>query len=184
MTLEEAQREMRAVFVNGSVGQAVSGAIWLASAALATWGTTRQAIVALVVGGMFIYPLTQAALRLSGRRWAPSEGNPLVPLAMQTAFIVPLTLPVVGAAALHDVDGFYPAPAVVVGAHYLPFATLYGTRLYLALGGILIAGGVAIAFLVPDAFAPGGWFGGGMLVAFAAVAAARSRAGARSAAPA
>ncbi len=36
MTLGEVQREMREVFVNGSVGQAVSGVIWLVSAAMAT----------------------------------------------------------------------------------------------------------------------------------------------------
>jgi hypothetical protein len=59
MSIAEAQREVRTIFLNGSVGQAVSGTIWLASAATATFGTKRAAILLLVVGGMFICPLTQ-----------------------------------------------------------------------------------------------------------------------------
>jgi hypothetical protein len=34
---------------------------------------------------------------------------------------------------------------VLLGAHYLPFATLYGMRMFLFLAGILIAMGVVIA---------------------------------------
>jgi hypothetical protein len=55
MTIAEAQAENRAVFLGGSVGQLVSSAIWFASAALATWGSRTQAVLALVVGGTFIF---------------------------------------------------------------------------------------------------------------------------------
>jgi hypothetical protein len=173
MDLSDAQRDMREVFRNGSVGQLVSGLVWLASAAFGTWGTRRQAILLLVVGGMFIYPLTQLVLRARGRRYAPSSGNPLTPLAMQVAFIVPLTLPVAAAAALHEINWFYPAVAVLVGAHYLPFVTLYGLRLYAVLGGLLIASGCAFALVRPDLFAAAGWCAGGLLVACSAYAATR-----------
>ena len=40
---------------------------------------------------------------------------------------------------------FFPALMVLVGAHYLPFATLYGMPMLLFLAGILIAAGVVIA---------------------------------------
>ncbi len=38
MTVSEAQREVREVFLNGAVGQAVSGVLWLAAAAVGVWG--------------------------------------------------------------------------------------------------------------------------------------------------
>src|SRR6516165_6498159 len=104
MTVADAQREVRTVFLGGSVGQVVSGAIWLLSAGLSTWVGTREGIIALVVGGMFIYPLTQLVLRLLGRPWALPRDNPLRQLGIQVAFTVPLTLPVVGGAALHNVN--------------------------------------------------------------------------------
>jgi hypothetical protein len=82
-------------------------------------------------------------------------------------------LPVAAAAALHEINWFYPAVAVLVGAHYLPFVTLYGLRLYAVLGGLLIASGCAFALVRPDLFAAAGWCAGGLLVACSAYAATR-----------
>jgi len=166
MTIAEAQAEARKVYLNGSVGQMVSGFIWLASAALASWGTKRQAILVLVFGGMFIFPLTQLVLRVTGRPASLSAGNPLRFLAMQVAFLVPLILPVAGGAALYNVNWFYPACAVIVGAHYLPFVTLYGMWQYALLAGVLVSGGIACGQVLPGAFAIDGWFTGGVLLLF------------------
>jgi hypothetical protein len=166
MTVTEAQEEGRVVFLNGSVGQLVSGAVWLSSAAFATWGTSWQAILVLLVGGFFIYPLTQLALRLSGRPRALSAGNPLGRLAMQVAFTVPLTLPVAYGAALYNLNWFYPACAVVVGAHYLPFVFLYGMWQFAVLSGILVGGGFACGLLLPHAFIPDAWLTGVALALF------------------
>ena len=126
MTVADAQRDVRTVFLGGSVGQVVSGAIWLLSAGLSTCVGTREGILALVVGGTFIYPLTRLVLRLLGRPGALAPNNPLRPLAVQVAFFIPLTLPVVGGAALYNVNWFYPGCMIVVGAHYLPVMLLYG----------------------------------------------------------
>jgi hypothetical protein len=172
MTVAEAQEDVRAVFLNGWVGLVVSAVLWLSSTAFATWGTTRQAILVLVFGGMLIFPLTQALLRLSRRPFALRPGNPLKYLAMQVAFIVPLTLPVAGGAALHNLNWFYPACAVIVGAHYLPFVFLYGMWQYAVLAGVLLSGGIACGLFLPHAFTPAGWFTGVVLVLFAAWAAA------------
>jgi hypothetical protein len=176
MTLADARHEMRAVFLNGAVGQAVSGTIWLASAAAAHLSGIRAAVLILVGGGFFIFPLTQAMLRLAGRRAALSADNPLNALAMQVAFVAPLMLPVAGAAALHDTNWFYPAVMVVVGAHYLPFIFLYGMPAFGVLAALLMGGGWLLALRGRDAFAAGGWLTGVLLLAFAAwAAAARAR---------
>lgn len=166
MEIVEAQREVRSVYLGGSIGQGVSGLIWLAAAGLGVWGTERQAILALVVGGCFIFPLTQAALKLLGRPASLSPQNPFRHLAMQVAFIVPLTLPVAGAATLYKLNWFFPACMILVGAHYLPFAFLYGMRRYLVLAALLIAGGLTLALYRADSFSTGGWFTGVALVVF------------------
>ena len=167
MTIADAQRDVRTTFLGGFTGQLVAGAIWLASAALATWSSPKAAIVTLVVGGMFIFPLTQLLLRLMSRPAALPKGHPMNALAMQIAFIVPLCLPLIGAAALHHIDWFYPAFMIVVGAHYLPFAFLYGMRLFLALGALLIGAGLAIGLYSNSVFSLGGWIGAALLLAFA-----------------
>jgi hypothetical protein len=169
MEIKAAQQEVRSVFLGGSVGQAVSGGLWLLSAALATWVNLRYGIILLVLGGIFIFPLTQLVLKLLGHAAALNKANPLNQLAMQVAFIVPLNLPVIGAAALYNVNWFYPAFMVVVGTHYMPFIFLYGMRLYAVLAAVLIGGGVAIGFLLPHNFIVGGWLTGVVLLLFAVV---------------
>src|SRR5437867_5005588 len=108
MQVHDAQREVRTVYLGGSVGQFVSGALWLSSAAMGTWASRRSAILVLVLGGMFIFPVTVLALKAMGRRATLSRENPLGALATQIAFMVPLCPPLVGAATLHRMDWFYP----------------------------------------------------------------------------
>lgn len=67
MEVQDAQREVRSVFVGGFWGQLVSSVIWLVSAALGTWVTPKASILTVVIGGFFIFPLMQMMLRLLGR---------------------------------------------------------------------------------------------------------------------
>jgi hypothetical protein len=155
MHVADAQRQIRSTYRGGLPGQAVSAAVWLASAAAATWGSHPMGIVVLVLGGFFIFPLTMLSLRLAGRPARTPAGNPLNALALQVAFTVPLLLPPALALSSRDGDWFYPAMMIVVGAHYLPFVFLYGMRLFAALGAVLLAGGVTLGMLVPAPFVAG-----------------------------
>lgn len=166
MEISDAQRGVRSVYRNGVVGQLVSGLIWLLSAGLGTWVSVPAGVVSLAVGGIFIFPLTQLALRLLGGPTTLQAENPLSGLAMQVAFIIPLTIPVIGAATLYNVNWFYPAFMVIIGAHYLPFVFLYGMWEYAVLAAALIVGGVTIAYVLPDTFSTGGWFAAAVLLLF------------------
>ncbi len=171
MLVRDAQQEVRSVFAGGSLGQLVAGSLWLVSAALGTWGSPREAILLLALGGAFIFPVTQLLLRLMGRRSTLGAGNPLGGLAMQIAFTVPLSLPLVGAATIHNLNWFYPACMVVVGAHYLPFVFLYGMWEYAALAALLLGGGIVLGFSLPGHFVAGGWYTGVVLLVFSGYAA-------------
>ena len=167
MDIKSAQHDVQSTFLRGSVGQAVSGFIWLVSVILGTWASERYAILVLVVAGMFIFPLTQLTLRLLGRPGGLPKGHPMNQLAMQVAFIVPLSLPVIGAASLYNINWFYPTFMLVVGTHYMPFIFLYGMWEFTVLSALLIGGGVAIGMLFPSAFTIGGWFTAIALLLFA-----------------
>lgn len=167
MIIETAQREMRAIYLGGAVGQMISGVIWLISAALGTFVSVQAGLISLFLGGMVIFPLTQLVLKISGRPTSTGKDNSLNGLARQVAFIVPLCLPLIYAATMYQINWYYPAFLIVVGAHYLPFMFLYGIKQYAILAGLLIVGGIAFAVLLPDVFVIGGWFGGIILVGFA-----------------
>jgi len=165
--VEEAQREVRTVFLGGFIGQLVSGALWILSAVLSTWSSPRQGILTLVLGGALIFPVTTLVLKLMGRRASLSQENPMGLLATQIAFTVPLNLPVVAGAALYRLEWFYPACMIVVGTHYLPFIHLYGMKLFGVLAAVLISGGMAMALAWNPFFAAGGWLTGAVLLVFA-----------------
>lgn len=167
MDIKSAQQDVQTTFVRGSVGQAVSGIIWLVSAVLGTWVSERYAILTLVLVGMFIFPLTQLVLRLLGHPGGLPKGHPMNALAMQVAFIVPLCLPVIGAASLYNINWFYPAFMLIIGVHYMPFIFLYGMWEFAVLAALLIFGSVGIGMFLPDTFSTGGWFTAVVLLAFA-----------------
>jgi uncharacterized protein DUF7010 len=167
MLVEDAQREVRTVFIGGFWGQLVSSVIWLASAALGFWVTPRVAIITVVAGGFFIFPAVQLLLRLTGGPASLTRSNPLHYLGMQIAFTLPFSMLLLVPVTEFRLNLFYPALMILLGAHYLPFAFLYGMRMFIPLGAMLISSGVAIARYFPGSFSLGGWIGGLMLVVFA-----------------
>jgi len=167
MDIDDAQREVRSVYIGGFWGQLVSSVIWLASAAVGTWVTPKASILTAVSGGFFIFPLVQMLLRLSGRPARVSKENSFHYLGMQIAFVLPISMLLLVPVSLYDLNLFFPALMILLGAHYLPFATLYGMRMFLFLAGILIAAGVLTAHYYSRTFSPGGWIGGLVLFVFA-----------------
>jgi hypothetical protein len=167
MTISEAQLEIRTRFVGGFYGQLVSGTLWLMSAGLAVWRGPRASIIMLVVGGFFIFPATELLIRAIGSRTSLSSGNALRFLAMQIAFVLPLSMPLLLPVGLYRLNWFYPAMMILLGAHYLPFVFLYGMRLFAVLAAFLVGGGTLIAMYFSASFSIGAWYTGIILLAFA-----------------
>lgn len=167
MDIQDAQRETRSVYIGGFVGHLVLSAIWLVSAALGTWVTPKASIQAVVIGGFFSFPLVQLMLLLSGRRARVSRDNPFHWLGMQIAFVLPLSMLLLVPVGLYRLNWFFPALMILVGAHYLPFATSFGMRMFLFLAGILITAGVVIALYFSATFSLGAWVAGVVLFVFA-----------------
>lgn len=167
MNISDAQRDVRSVFLAGFAGQLVSGLVWLLSAALATWRSPKTAIIAVLVGGFFIFPLTQLLLRLMGRPASLPKGHPMNALGMQVAFTLPFNLPLVAAATAYRLNWFYPALMIALGTHYLPFIFMYGMPLFGVLAAMLIGAGLAIGLYMQPVFSLGAWVTALVLLLFA-----------------
>jgi len=167
MEIKECQFEMRSSFLGGFAGQLVSGIIWLASAAASTWLSPSFGMAVLFFGSMLIFPLTQGTLRLLGKEGTVSKENKLWGLGTQTAFTVPINFLLVGAATLYRENWFFPASLIVVGAHYLPFITLYGMKMFGVLAFLMVTAGTVLGLYGPDVFPLGGWLGAVALLVFA-----------------
>jgi hypothetical protein len=167
--IADAQRDVRTVFMGGFGGQLVSSLVWFVSAALATWRSPKAAIISLVVGGFFIFPLTQVLLRLMGHTASLPKGHPMNALGMQVAFTLPFNLLLGAAAALHNLNWFYPAFMIALGSHYLPFIFMYGMWQFGLLAALLIGAGVGLGMCFATSFSAGAWISAVLLLIFALV---------------
>lgn len=166
MHIQDAQREIRAGAGGGFWGQLLYSMCYLTAAALGAWVTPKASILAIVVGGFFVFPLMQMILRVEGRG-GMSKGNPFYWLCMQVAFVLPFSMLLLWPVGLYRLNWFFPALMILTGAHYLPFATSFGMRMFLFLAGILMAEGVVIAACFPASFSLGAWVSGVTLFVFA-----------------
>ena len=153
MHLGEAQRDMRRAHVNGGAGIFVSGLVWVIAGLVTLNVDIFAGMATLFFGGMTIHPLSVLIARRVYQRGKPRSPNPMEMLALQsTAFLI---LGLVIAYLVSDThqDWFFPIALLTVGARYLVFQTIYGMRLYLVLGVILIAiAAVAIWLGITPAF--------------------------------
>lgn len=169
MELAQAQKDVRDAFLGGFAGQLVSATLWGTSAAACTWYSLHLGEIVLVLGGFFIFPVTQLLLRSMGHAYALPKGHPMNALGIQVAFTLPLTLPVVIGIAVLRPAWFYPALMITLGAHYLPFVFMYGMWEFAGLCATLVAGGVAIGMYLPKPLCLGAWFTATVLFLFAFV---------------
>ena len=166
-TLSDSQKEIRSAFLGGFAGQLISGLLWLIASAISVFAAPRYGMLFLFFGCMFIFPLTQLALSIMGRPAKVEKENGLWSLGTQVALTVPINFLLVGAAILYKEMWFFPAAMVIVGAHYLPFITLYGMKMFGILAVMLIISGTGLALYGPLIFSLGGWFTGVVLIVFA-----------------
>ena len=85
------------------------------------------------------------------------------------AFVLPLSMPLLLPISQYNLNLFYPALMILLGAHYLPFVFLYGMRMFAALAACLLGGGIIIAMYLSKSFSIGAWYTGTILLIFAVV---------------
>jgi len=147
MSVSEAQVDMRQGYCSGAAGILASALAWSVAAGIAISGSETKAIWALLFGGMLIHPLGVFICKALGARGTHTKGNPMGQLAGASTFWLIFCLPLAYLLGLQRGGWFFAAMLLVIGGRYLVFATLYGMRLYWALGLALAAAGFALGYL-------------------------------------
>lgn len=152
--IRQAQAEVRRIYSGGWGGPAVSALIWLAAALTADLvGTEVGAAVLFIGGAVLIFPINLALNRLlSGQADLPS-GHPMRGLAIQTAATMAVVLLSLWMLSSAVPGAFFPLAMVAVGAHYFPFAHLYGEPTFIVAGAVqCLAGLLVLVSATPDSF--------------------------------
>jgi hypothetical protein len=178
-SLADAQHDMRHAYAGGAPGMLVSASLWVAAGLVCVERSPERGVWTLLIGGALIHPLSVLVYKAIGRPGRHARGNPLASLAWASTLWLVLMLPLAYAASRLRIEWFFPAMLLVIGGRYLTFATLYGTRLYLACGAVLaLAGWLLGQALAPPALAAFAGAGLEGLFAIALFATGRHRAGA------
>ena len=136
-TLADNQQDMRSGYLWGATGIITSGLVWLAAAAVAFYATPKHAVWTLFIGAAFIFPVSNVFDRILGAPGKHDKQNALGRLALESTIWMLMCLPAAYALSVYRMEWFFPAVLMVIGGRYLVFATIYGTKLYWLLGGLL-----------------------------------------------
>lgn len=147
LTVIQAQSDMRRGYYSGAAGILASALAWTVSVATAMLESPEKAIWVLLVGGALIHPVGLLICRLLGAPGSHAKGNPLGLLAGASTFWLIFSLPLAYVLGLQNPAWFFAAMLLVIGGRYLVFGTLYGMRLYWALGLALAGAGFVSAWL-------------------------------------
>lgn len=147
MTIDESQRDMRLAYLSGAPGMLCSAAVWLIAAAVAFQVSASASVLALLAGGLFIYPASVLVCKMLGRSGMHAKSNPLGPLALESTIWLVFCLPIAYAVSKSNITWFYPCMLLVIGGRYFTFRTLYGLRLYWVCGTVLAVSAYLLAAL-------------------------------------
>ncbi|HUH32759.1 MAG TPA: hypothetical protein VLZ28_02335 [Daejeonella sp.] len=132
--IKYAQLDMRVGYLNGYTGVIVSGVVWFVAGIVAIYLSPVQAMWTLLVGGAFIHPIAILFNKVLGACGSHTPNNPLGQLAMEGTLFMIMCMPLAYALSLQNVDWFFQGMLLIIGGRYLTFATLFGARIYWALG--------------------------------------------------
>jgi hypothetical protein len=136
-TISQAQSDISKGYADGSVGMIISGLIWLTSAFVSFQFSDKQAIWTLIIGGMFIHPLSVLSIKLMRFSETHTKGNPLEKLGMEGTIFMIMCIPLAYGLSLQHSEWFFQGMLMIIGGRYLTFASIYGNRLYWVLGAVL-----------------------------------------------
>ena len=142
-----AQADMRHAYCSGGPGILASALAWTAATVAALATSPQRAVWVLLIGGALIHPAGVLVCRLLGAPVRHATGNVLAPLAAASTAWLIFCLPLAYVVGLQDPAWFFSAMLLVIGGRYLVLATVFGVRLYWALGLTLAGAGVASTWL-------------------------------------
>ena len=168
MDFTESQKDMSRAYCGGATGALASGIVWISAGLIGLYSSPFNSMLALLIGGMFIFPISLLFSKLLGASAKHGAANVLSKLAIENLGILFGGLFIAVIVAQLNSLLFYPVMLVIIGARYLTFQTLYGLKVYWALGGLLMISGFYLA-IFPSHFTLAAFVGGFIELAFALI---------------
>lgn len=137
-SIQSAQIEMSRYYKGGSIRVIVSGIVWLLAAIISIKYNTKLAVWSLLIGGMFIHPVSLMICRVVEKKAVKPVNNVCNQLAIQSTFFMIVCIPLAYGLSFQRIEWFFLAMMLIIGGRYFIFVTIYGNQLYWLLGIALV----------------------------------------------
>lgn len=161
--------ELRRTYWGAVPHTVFTAAVWITASCLSFYISKNQAIVFFMVAGTFTFPGGELIRKFMSAPSLISKENKLPQFFMLLAFTIPASYPLIYFACKANINYFFPAFTVLIGAHYLPFVYGYQMISFSVLSIVLVAQGTLIGYYYPESFALSGLCTGITLLLFAAL---------------
>jgi hypothetical protein len=147
--------QMRITYLAAVPHTIFTAMVWVASGIISQLISKQAAIITFIAGGSVIFLGGELVKKLF---YAPNlvrADNQLPKFFTLLAFTIPLSYPLIYLICRTNLDLFYPAFMILIGAHYLPFVYGYGMKTFGALSILLVSLGTwfslfnTVSFSVP-----------------------------------
>lgn len=159
--------EMRKTYLCAVPHTIYTALVWFTAGLLGDLISRPISIAFFLVGCTLIFPMGELIRKLFKAPNLVSSENKLPQLFTQLAFTIPLSYPLVYLAYQVDIHFFFPAFAVLIGAHYLPLVYGYGKKTFALLGALLVITGTLSIFFFKESFSLSAYITACLMFAFA-----------------
>jgi hypothetical protein len=115
-------KEFRQTYLGAAPHSIIVGSLWIISGIVSNYTSTITAILFFFFATAINFPIGELLRKAFKFPNIMSKENNLDKLFPLLSFTIPLSIPLVYMACQHNINLFFPAFAVLVGAHYLPFS--------------------------------------------------------------
>lgn len=145
------------------------GLLWILSGVLANFASVGFTVLFFFFACGVNFPLGELLRKGFKVKDVLSKENNLPKLFTYLSFTIPLSMPIVYMACKYNINWFFPAFAILVGAHYLPFIWAYRMPTFGILGALLISIGILCVLKFSDSFSMAAYMTGSTMIVFAII---------------
>lgn len=158
--------DFRQTYMGAAPHSIVVGLLWIISGVISNYTSTTIAILFFFFATAINFPIGELFRKLFKVQNKMSKENKLDKLFPLLSMTIPLSIPLVYMAVQHNINWFFSAFSVLIGAHYLPFVWAYKMPTFAVLGVLIVLSGSYIAYFYPDSFDLAAYTTGGLIVLF------------------
>lgn len=159
-------REFRQTYLGAAPHSLVVGTLWVISGIVSNYTSTMFTILFFFFATAINFPIGELVRKLMKVPGKMSKDNNLAKLFPLLSLTIPLSIPMVFMACQYNINWFFPAFAILVGAHYLPFVWAYQMPTFAILGVLIVASGSFIGYYYQQSFDLAAYTTGSLIILF------------------